>query len=256
MRYRAVADYYDSEYAHLEMLQCDVPFFLKHTRHRQSILEIAAGTGRAAIPLAQAGHRVVGIDSDRHMLRIAHRKRESVGLRQRQLDLLAGDMRGFDLGRKFDWVCLFFNTFLLLTTLKEQDRALQAFRRHLKPRGRFWLDIFQPNLALLAQESSVDLEPCVFHVPHLDRTVYRSTDVRRDPSWQVQNVMYHYRWFDSRGMEHHESLSFDLTFLFPRELQLLIERNGMEVERMYGDHDGTELNADSPRIIACCRLRT
>lgn len=63
--YRAIADYYDAEYESLEMLQHDVPLFLQQLPRRSlKILDLATGTGRSAIPLAQAGHRVVGVDYD------------------------------------------------------------------------------------------------------------------------------------------------------------------------------------------------
>ena len=44
-----------------------------------------------------------------------------------------------------------------------------------------------------------------------------------------------------------------MTWLFPRELQLLLGRNGLKIEAMYGNYDGGKLTNDSPRIIACCR---
>src|SRR5690554_5300428 len=116
-RYRAIAEYYDPEYAANDMLQRDVPFLLEHLPARsQRILEIAVGTGRVAIPLAQAGHRVVGIDYAREMLEIARRKRDAVGLRERELELIEANVLDFDLGRKFDVACILFNTFLNFTT--------------------------------------------------------------------------------------------------------------------------------------------
>ena len=74
------------------MLKHDVPFFLGQLpKKRQDILELAVGTGRAAIPLAQAGHHVVGIDYVEDMLDIARRKRDAVGLTERQLKLIRQD---------------------------------------------------------------------------------------------------------------------------------------------------------------------
>jgi SAM-dependent methyltransferase len=254
-RYRAIPEYYDFEYAHQEMLQQDVPFFLDHLSPRRSVLELAVGTGRAAIPIAQAGHRVVGIDDDPAMLDIARRKRDAVGLTERQLELAGGDVRRFDLGRTFDWITILFNTFMVFTTLKEQDQVLAAVGRHLKPRGRLWIDIYQPNLALLAQEVSKDLEPMTFYVPRYDRTVFKTTEVRRDPSRQVQRVIFHYLWFDRHGQEHRQRREFDLTFMFPREMQLLLERHGLRIEHLYGNYDGGKITADSPRLIVCCRRR-
>ena len=161
--YRAIPGYYDAEFGHHDMLQQDVPFLLQHMpRRRQSVLELAVGTGRAAIPLAQAGQQVVGVDYDAAMLEIAARKRDGAGLKERQLSFVRADLRELDLGRTFDWVVLLFNTFLAFTTLPQQDAVLQGVRRHLKRRGRFWLDIFQPNLALLAQDRSDNLDPCAF----------------------------------------------------------------------------------------------
>src|SRR6478672_3895480 len=95
-RYRAIAEYYDAEYAELEMLRHDVPFFLGQLPRRpkpQSVLELAVGTARAAIPIAQAGHRVVGVDYARDLLGIARRKAEAAGLRERELSLQLADVR-------------------------------------------------------------------------------------------------------------------------------------------------------------------
>ncbi len=254
--YHAIADYYDAEDQSLDMLYRDVPFFLGHLpRRRQSVLELAVGTARAAIPIAQAGHRVVGVDCAADMLEIARRKRDSVGLSDKQLQLSHGDATSLELGRRFDWVCIFFNTFLNFTTLQQQDGVLRTVRRHLKPRGRFWLDIFYPNLELLAQSHSHHLTPTLFHVPPLDRTVLRETEIWRDPARQVQHIIHHYRWFDQMGCEHNEKVQFDLTFLFPRELRLLLERNGLKLRQTYGDYDGSKVMADSPRIIACASLQ-
>ena len=45
-----------------------------------------------------------------------------------------------------------------------------------------------------------------------------------------------------------------MTWLFPREFQLLVERHGLRVERLFGNYDGSPLDDDSPRMIArCCR---
>ena len=59
----------------------------------------------------------------------------------------------------------------------------------------------------------------------------------------------------SVGIEHKERIDFDMTYLFPRELGILLERNGLRVEKMFGNYDGSRLRANSPRIIArCCRM--
>ena len=254
-RYRHVAEYYDAEYARNAMLEQDVPFFLGQLpKRRQTILELAVGTGRAAIPMAQAGHTVVGVDYAKDMLDIARRKRDGVGLSDRNLQLVYTDVTQLDLGRRFDWICIFFNTFLAFSTLDEQDRVLQAVRRHMKPAGRFWIDIFNPDLSMIADPKVDHLEPQAFFVPRFGRTVSMTTSLRRIGS-QIQHVTFHYTWFDEFGRQKKEKTEFDMTYIFPRELQILLERNGLKIERIWGNYDATPVVVSSPRIIArCCRM--
>ena len=249
-RYRAIAEYYDHENERLGWLKRDVPFLLRHLPHKpQDVLELACGTGRAAVPLAEAGHRVVGVDYAADMLRIAREKRDALGVAERNLRLLHRDVLKLKLGKRFDWVVILFNTFLGFTTLDEQDRVLRVVREHLKPGGRFWVDIFQPNLALMASERSTRIEPSAFYVPSLDRTVYMDVDVRRDPSRQLQEVTFNYKWFDKGGNARRQRTRFEITFIFPRELQILLERNGLRIRKIWGNYDGSALGADSPRMI-------
>src|SRR4051812_43555470 len=140
--YRAPAHWYDAENERHAVLKQDVPFFMGQLpAKKQSILELACGTGRAAIPLALAGHRVFGTDYAPEMIEIAQQKRVAAGLTDKKLRLQVGDMLDLDLRERFDWVCVFFNTFCNFTTLDLQDRVLETVVRHLKPNGRFWLDI-------------------------------------------------------------------------------------------------------------------
>lgn len=255
-RYRAIAEYYDAECDAIPWLEHDVPFLLKRLPRRSlNVLELACGTGRVAIPLVQAGHRIVGVDYAPDMLAIAKRKRDALGISEKQLKLVEHDVLKLDLKQKFDLIAILFNGFLAFGTLAEQDRLLQMVRAHLKPDGRFWLDIFQPNLGILATHRSRNHSPTIFHVPSMNRTVFLVVDVERDPAKQLQLITFRYQWFDEKGREHKAQTKFTLTFIMPRELQILLERNGLAIEKLWGDYDGSELNADSPRMIAMCRLR-
>ena len=121
------------------------------------------------------------------------------------------------------------------------------------PRGRFWVDIFNPDISLIADPKLEGQDPSMFWVPELGRTVSKThTIVRTGP--QAERVTFHYAWFDETGRAHRERMSIDITFMFARELQLLVERNGMRIERLWGNYDGSGVETHSPRIIArCCR---
>ena len=256
-RYQAIAAYYDAEYVSSDLLDHDTPFLLDHLPKRSvKVLELCCGTARAAIPLAQAGHRVTGVDVDRHLLDIARHKRDSVGLRDRQLKLVRQDVLKLQLDETFDWAFLIFNTLLNFTTLAEQDRLLQTVYRHLKPAGRFWIDIFNPDLAILGEPHHAHFDSATFYVPLLDRSVHRTTELHRSAKRpQLQEVTFHYTWADSHGDLHYEDVRFELTWMFPRELTQLLERNGFAVEHFYGDYDGGDVAPDSPRLIVCAKKR-
>lgn len=255
-RYIPIAEYYDAENEHLSMLHQDVPLLLEHLpKKRRSVLALACGTGRAAIPLAQAGHDVTGVDIDPAMLDIAKRKREMVGMDQRSLPLIQADILKLNLRKRFDWVCLLFNTMLNFTELEQLDQLLQTVVRHLKPKGRLWVDVLNPDPHLLAQPELTELDPVLFVAPALGRTVMRTVDIKRDKQQGVQIVTHRYTWFDEQGREHREKLTFRMTFLLPRELRLLLERHALFIEQLYGDYDRSAVGWDSPRLIALARRK-
>lgn len=258
--YKAIAEYYDPEYEHLDYLKRDVPFLMKRMGSRpRKVLEVAVGTGRAAIPLAEAGHTVVGVDNDPGVLAIATRKRDFVGLTGKRLRLVKADARSLRVGLGgtggkvggFDWCVLLFNTLLAFTTIDELDAVVGNCARHLKRGGRFWVDVFNPDLSLIAERESYGLDPVTFHVPSLERTVSRVTDVE-DLSPGVRQVTFHYRWFE-QGEERHEAVRFELAWMMPRELVLLLERHGLDIEGMWGDYDASDVTTTSPRIIVQAR---
>ena len=195
---------------------------------------------------------MVGVDYAEDLLEIARRKRDGVGIKADQLQLIHSDVLKLKLGKRFDWICLFFNTLLAFPTQVEEDALLRRVCEHLKPSGRFWLDIFQPDMALLCGNKTKGFDPHLFYVPALNRTVYQTTEIKRQISRQTQEVIFHYKWFDDRGREHREKNSFEMTWLFPRELCLVLERNGLRIERIFGNYDGSEVTAKSPRLIARC----
>ena len=89
--YTTHASDYDAQVTSLD----DLSFYLDLATDRT--VEIGAGTGRLTIPIAQAGHRVIGIEPFVEMLTIARRKVSAAGLLDR-VDLVQGDMRSFTLG--------------------------------------------------------------------------------------------------------------------------------------------------------------
>lgn len=103
-------------------------------------LELGVGTGRVALPLANAGIEVHGIDSSEHMLRILRGKPGGDAL-----SVVNGTMGDFDLGRRFPLIYAVFNTFFSLLTQDEQVACFECVARHLQPGGTFLMQAFVPD---------------------------------------------------------------------------------------------------------------
>ncbi len=112
-----------------------------------AVLELACGTGRVAIALAEAGLAVTGLDRSEPMLAVAREKvanadPEVAG----RVDLVLGDMTAFDLGRRFGLAVIAFRSFQSLLNPELQSDCLRAIHAHLEPGGRLALNLFDPLL--------------------------------------------------------------------------------------------------------------
>lgn len=93
----------------------------------RALLDVACGTG-GHIPYLREHYVVEGLDLDEKMLKVA---------RERHPDLTFhhGDMRSFDLGRRYDAVVCLFSSIAYVRTLDNLHRAMRAFYEHLEPGG-------------------------------------------------------------------------------------------------------------------------
>src|ERR1051325_7194132 len=87
------------------------------------ILELGAGTGRIALPLAADGHAVTALDLSPHMLAIARAKAALV-LPDRRPRFVRGTMERFAFPRRFRLVIIPFRAFQHLLTPEAQRRCL------------------------------------------------------------------------------------------------------------------------------------
>ena len=132
------AEYYDYDTASM----VDAPFYLDYARQCGSpILELACGTGRLLITLAEAGFDVYGIDSSENMLSVCRRKIDEKNLAPRVHPTLA-DMADFELERR-DFALAFaaFRSFMHLYTHEDQRACLQRTFQHLRDGGYLIIDL-------------------------------------------------------------------------------------------------------------------
>jgi len=202
------------------------------------VLELAVGTGRVAIPIAQAGVPVVGLDHSVEMLAIAWEKVVSLGL---DIELHQADMRQFELGRQFGLVYCPGRAFLHLLEPEDHMACLRAVHRHLEPGGRFAVNFFVPSIPLIASHLSA-MPPWEakkeFRDPETGHRFVVSYALFYEPFRQRVTVHHRYDELDEKGrVVHTEYKTYTLCWIWPREFEHLLARCGFEVEALYGDFD-------------------
>lgn len=235
---------YDAFYGHEPppMIAGDVAFYERLARAAGgSVLELACGTGRVALPLAAAGLEVTGIDYAEAMLAIARRKAAAAppAVRQR-LTLVQGDMTDLDLGRQFGLVFVPFRSFQLLLTVERQRRALAVMRRHLRADGTLALHLFDPRLELLLGDGGAGRVMSGTH-PLTGRRY--AGDVLRadfDHVAQVRWDLWRYTELGARDEVVAEATrQMALRWTYRWELHHLLAASGFHVEAEYSDFAGS-----------------
>ncbi len=113
------------------------------------ILECGTGTGRLGVPLAQAGHRVVGLDRSPSMLARAKQRWQTAAppdphaYQLVEADFAAPPAETVE-PNSFDLVIYSSNTLALVTDEMRQHAALQAAFAALRPGGLLMLEQFHP----------------------------------------------------------------------------------------------------------------
>jgi SAM-dependent methyltransferase len=203
------------------------------------VLELAIGTGRLALPLAERGVDVIGVDISPEM--IARLRTKPGGDR---IEIVVGDMVEVPVDGTFPLIFLAFNT---LFALQSQERQLRCFGNvadHLEPGGRFVIDCFVPDMKRFdsnntrmgvtsidsVDEHSYELS---VHDPVHQRIVTHQVRRRADGTSTILPVTARYAW--------------------PPELDLMAQLAGLELEERWGWYDRRPFTAVSGQHVSVYR---
>lgn len=246
-----IARFFDAEYSDYVD---DLPMLHELARRaRGPLLELGCGTGRALVPLAEAGFEIDGIDSSPAMLRIARAKVNAAGVAGR-VRLIEGDFRrGLAAGR-YRFAFALMNTFLHVEQ-PQQAVTLRAWHAALAPGGLLLLDVFSPDVAELAAVNGRLEWDKTWTDPATGRQVMKLLARTVDPAEQVMQVSHIYDETDAEGTVRRSVASFELTYLWRNEAYLLLEKAGFEVEQLYGDWEMNDHDSGSDRMILVAKRR-
>jgi SAM-dependent methyltransferase len=199
-------------------------------------LELAIGTGRIAVPLAQRGVPVHGIELSEAM---ARRLRDKPGAEQ--IGVTIGDFTTTKVDGTFAVAYLVFNTIMNVTTQAEQVATFRNVAAHLEPGGCFVVEVGIPDLQRLPPgETSRPFDLSADHVG-LDEYDVAVQGLRShhfslvDGSWQYLVMPFRYVW--------------------PSELDLMAELAGMALRDRWSDWNREPFTSESRKHVSVWEKR-
>jgi SAM-dependent methyltransferase len=178
-------------------------------------LEFGIGTGRIALPLAQLGVRVHGIELSKAM--VARLRAKPGG---DAIGVTIGDFATATVDGRFSAVYLVFNTIMNLTTQAAQVACFRNAAAHLVPGGSFVVEVGVPDLRRLPPGDRAR----VFHVSEerwgIDEYAVASQRL----------TSHHFEIVDGRI----ERFSFPCRYVWPSELDLMAELVGLRLRERWG----------------------
>ncbi|POR04092.1 hypothetical protein AU468_03725 [Alkalispirochaeta sphaeroplastigenens] len=213
----------------------DIPFYLKLARESEGpVCELACGSGRVTVPLAEAGVTVTGIDLEPAMIEAARLRAARAGLGPGNPSFFTGDMSD-PLPGTFSLVIVPLHSLSHLTETSRVRRCLENIQGALSPGGALALAVHAPDPALLARDPEG-----LFPVTMAGQEVPIFESSRYDPLAQVLSV----RWW-AEGEDSLEPFDFSLRMFFPEELMVLLESAGFYIRDRFGWYDGAPLTGES-----------
>lgn len=230
----------------------DVPFWLKYARASGGpVLELGCGTGRVTIPIAREGIEITGLDVSSLMLDRARTKlaAEPEEVRRR-VSLVEASMHDFALGREFALIFSAFRSFQAMKTVKDQLSCLRCVRSHLKKGGRLILDVFNPHMPYLVDESrKEEFDEEQIEMPDGRTVTARYRNPAIDPDTQTRDCEMIYYIPQPDGSKQRVVWEFQLHYFFRFELEHLLVRAGFEIEDVFSDFDESPFGTKSPGEI-------
>jgi SAM-dependent methyltransferase len=225
----------------LPVVEGDVEFYLELAREAPGrTLELGCGTGRVLVALARAGIEVTGLDLSAPMLDEAEEAlAREPGEVSARIELVEGDMSGFEIGEQFGFVYIAFRSFMMLRTVEEQRACLECVHRHLVPGGLLAIDLFDPVLHRMGpgqQENGWrslgwEVHPDSFNVVRIE-VLDRNNNVVN----QVFEETWRFTEVGTDGVVRQEEEVLKLRWTYRYEMRHLLELCGFEVLAEYSDY--------------------
>lgn len=230
--------------AHYGGFTDDVPFYLsKIKKYGEPVLELACGTGRITIPIAEKGIEITGLDISDSMLAQARKNSNEKGA---DVEWVKADCRDFKLEKRFNLIFFPINSICHLLDIESIESCFRCVSRHLKSSGRFVISVFNPRLDILIRDPSKRYPVAKYPDPDGKGTVVITENNVYDKAAQINRI----KWYFKIGKRKREIVeNLDLRIFYPQELDALLKYNGFRIESKFGDYKGKPFTSKSPMQV-------
>lgn len=216
------------------------------------ILELGAGTGRLALPLALAGYDVTAVDLDPAMLERARAVLDGAGQQATdRVTLVETDLLDLHLPAAGTFALAFIalNTIFLLATRDRQRQAFRTMAAHLAPGGVAVVDVWLPDTDDLARFDGRLIFEYERRDPETGATVTKVAAARHDATSAVVELTSIFEEGRSGEAAIRWIRRDALRLIGADELRAMAEDAGLEVEVIGGDYDLEPIRPGSDRAI-------
>lgn len=250
---------YDHEYAdRTEDIDWYRAFVAERATSGGVVVELGAGTGRIACPLAQDGFQVIAVDRMAAMLEGLAARTTALHL-EASVHPLQADMRSLPLpDGSADLVIAPFNGLMHLYTWQDLLACFREVARVLRTGGWFAFDVQLPDLEWLTWDPEERHAVTRFVHPTTGERLVYSTNHTYDAETQVCHIRIYYDEAPPRGRKFSPPPSPKRLVhlahrqIFPEELRMLVHVAGLELTSLTADFAGLPLREGSDSQVAVC----
>lgn len=218
----------------------NISFFLHYAEKKESILDVGAGTGRIAIPIAEGGIKVYCVEPSPAMCREFKRKISWKREIEDNIILINSDASSYKF-RKVSPLVVLSGTFDHFLDDNERISALENIHRHMEPGGKLIFDVF---IGLMKDSS---LHPAGF-VKDENLEYRRYTENRILPEGIMEVLLVYEIYENGRLIERVEQES-SAGITNRDKIHALLERTGFKIDREFGDYKFTPFKEGDDLLI-------
>ncbi len=214
------------------------------------ILELGVGSGRLAVPLAEAGWTVTGVDNDPAMLRRARDRADAAGAAVAdRLELVEANAAELRSPARYRLGFIALNSLLVFGDRTAQAAAVATLADHLEPGGLCLIDLWLPDADDLARYDGRIFLEYVRVDPETGRTVIKTGSALHDSASQTVHLTTIY----DEGAQGESPIRWSRTdrirLVGADELVVFAEAAGLEVELLARGYDLEPMGPGADRAI-------